>query len=389
MTSGKHAALIAAIALVVAAIAWLAPAWARVLAVLAAGFFVWLLAARHGVSAKTVTEKTIPVIAADELKALADDLVAATSSECTLGRGELDKANDLIRQASDTLLANFNNMNSHVNELRDFSLKVANALSGSDSADSQGLHFSQFILDTSRTLDSFVDSTVSTSKVAMGLVESMESIDSQIKAVQGILGEIEAISKQTNLLALNAAIEAARAGEAGRGFAVVADEVRNLSMRTNQFSSEIRGYIGHVTESMDEAHSAILSVASMDMNFALQSKSQLEITMVRLEGLNGEMRDAVAHIDGLAGKVGLEVNSAVQALQFQDLTTQLIGQTGKHMNTVHTLISSMDMAVHGIDDIATGLPVAHQRIREEIGRASERVTPVSQQDMQSGDIELF
>ncbi len=389
MTSGKHALLIAAIALVVAAIAWFAPAWARVLAVLAAGFVVWLLVARQGVSVNSAAEAAAPVVAADELKALTDDLVAATSSECALGRGELAKANELIHQASDTLLANFNNMNGHVHELRDFSLRVANALSGGESGNGEGLHFSQFILDTSKTLDVFVDSTVTTSKVAMGLVESMETINSQVTAVQSILGEIESISKQTNLLALNAAIEAARAGEDGRGFAVVADEVRNLSMRTNQFSSEIRDYIGTMTGSMSEAHEAILSVASIDMSFALQSKIQVQDTMVRLEGLNSEMREAVAHIDGLAGKVGQEVNSAVQALQFQDLTTQLIGQTGKHIDTVHALISSMDMAVHGIDDISTRLPVAHQRIREEISKASERSTPVSQQDMQSGDIELF
>ena len=58
--------------------------------------------------------------------------------------------------------------------------------------------------------------------------------------IRNNLGEIESISKQTNLLALNAAIEAARAGEAGRGFAVVADAVRDLSLRTNEFSTGIR-----------------------------------------------------------------------------------------------------------------------------------------------------
>ncbi|NTV95563.1 MAG: hypothetical protein HGA75_09125 [Thiobacillus sp.] len=315
--------------------------------------------------------------------------MAATEAECLGGQEELGRTLDLIRNASDTLLSSFNNVYGHVEAQRDAALGVANTLAGSGGDSDGSLHFSEFILDTSKTLDSFVDSTVSTSKIAMGLVESMETINDQVNAVLGILGEIESISKQTNLLALNAAIEAARAGEAGRGFAVVADEVRNLSMRTNHFSSVIRNHMDQVYASMNDAHDAILSVASMDMNFALQSKSRLQDTMARLEEMNRQMARAVQDIDSLAGQVRNEVGSAVQALQFQDLTTQLVGQTILHLGTMREIISSLDLAVHDIDHIATGLPAAHQRIRETVNTATQRSSPVKQENMDSGDIELF
>ena len=388
MTYGKHAALVVGVTLTLILMIAFAPPWAGILSVILAGAIYLVAYPRSQVVPLMAVE---PSIAASELKGLADDLVSATAGECRNGRDELARTLDLVKHASDTLLSSFSQMNTLVGAQRDQALDLANTLGGHAAKEKPGehVHFSEFVLQTSQTLDTFVDSTVNTSKTAMGLVEAMETINSQVNSVLSILGEIESISKQTNLLALNAAIEAARAGEAGRGFAVVADEVRNLSMRTNHFSEEIRHHMDEVHASMSQAHDSILSVASMDMNFALQSKQRVQETMSRLETLNHEMGEAVARLDGLADQVAKEVNAAVQALQFQDLTSQLIGQTQRRLGMVEEIISSLDVAVHDIQDISSGLPAAHQRLREAVAKAQTQATPVAQGSMHSGDIELF
>lgn len=378
-----------ALAVSVALVAWLAdPVW-RVLAVAAAAWVCWRLGIARG---RAATDQQYGVAAGelhrDEISALMNGLASESRIHCDNSIADLDRVKVLLQQAIDQLIASFGTMNRHIQAQRDLALSIVSGMAGQTGAEGDG-SFSQFVLDTSKTLEAFVDNTVSTSKVAMGLVETMDVISGEVNAILSILGEIESIAKQTNLLALNAAIEAARAGEAGRGFAVVADEVRALSQRTNQFSNEIRSHMDGVHGSLAKAHESIYAVASMDMNYALTSKKQVQDTMARIEHINSEMAAAARAIDEHAGQVGQEVNAAVTALQFQDMTSQLVSHAQGGIQALRHAAEESASAFAGADDVARGLARARERLHALAEKDRAHLNPVKQESMDSGDIELF
>jgi methyl-accepting chemotaxis protein len=266
----------------------------------------------------------------DEFHLLLEECSTRFSGQFDIVRGELGQVQTLLSEAIVSLTGSFHSMHEHTQRQRDVSLTVTSGADG----DRGGNRFDEFVKDTTAVMQRVVDSIVGNSKLGMELVELTESISARTQDVQSILSEIGAIAKQTNLLALNAAIEAARAGEAGRGFAVVADEVRDLSGRTSQFSQQINKVIQDMQVTVKQTELAIQRMASQDLTFAFESKQNVEKIIGTMEAQNEARMGALGTLGGITDEVDMQVGRAVTALQFQDIVSQLLGHVGRRVDAI-------------------------------------------------------
>ncbi|WP_371920849.1 methyl-accepting chemotaxis protein [Pseudomonas sp. v388] len=185
---------------------------------------------------------------------------------------------------------------------------------------------------TISSIQELTDNVLDSSHQAAGLAERTQSISS-------ILDVIRAIANQTNLLALNAAIEAARAGEAGRGFAVVADEVRSLAQRTSASTTEIENLINGVQQSTQETADSLRHTATKASQTLEQAAATGEALTVIISSTNtiNDRNLMIASAAEQQAQVAGEVDRNLSSIR--DLSTQTA--TGAQQTTVASNALSM------------------------------------------------
>ncbi|MDB5982925.1 MAG: methyl-accepting chemotaxis protein [Pseudomonas sp.] len=185
-----------------------------------------------------------------------------------------------------------------------------------------------------------------------GTATVIDTLGQRSQEIGGIVGVITSIAEQTNLLALNAAIEAARAGEQGRGFAVVADEVRSLASRTRQATDEISGMIASIQQETGNA------ISTMEQGNTLMQ-----------EGLsrNAKVAAALAQIDEQSRSAGQQFAAITTATQEQSNTATLLSSNLQSIALANSeqreVVSNLAITAKELDELAAELRREVDRFR--------------------------
>lgn len=302
-----------------------------------------------------------------------DELMA----EC---RNSILAINSTQNDAVETLTNSFTDLK----KLTEFQSKEIFSLIQSDKTDSGKTWMEEFAGNTAVTLDKFVETTIHMSASSMNLVEQVEKINSSVPDVLKALKDIDQIASQTNLLALNAAIEAARAGEAGRGFAVVADEVRSLSNRSAGFSEQIQKKLKDMADQIQSLTKDIGHVASQDVSYVIDAKKDVQDAMGQLVGKASEDKIHTAHLSENTLALQQALYDAIRGLQFGDINSQHLVYAAENIGFIQSHLSGLQQSevLHVNADL-------HLKLQEMREYREKRLNPVSANSVAGGDIDFF
>ena len=271
-------------------------------------------------------------------KSLAE-LVSNLNASMLALRGELQRVEDRAgsiaqltetqQQSTEMIATAMTEMASSANNVAD---SAGDTARNTDEADKQSQH-------TQRLIPNTVDNIQGLAGQLGTASEAVANLDSDVHNIVKVLDVIGDIAEQTNLLALNAAIEAARAGEQGRGFAVVADEVRNLAGRTQSSTKEIQLMINNLQEGSRNAIKTMEVCATTSESTVTESQNasealqQIVVALESISSMSHQIATAAAEQTQVSDDISKRIN------MIEESGNQLSNVVTESHNSTQTLAS--------------------------------------------------
>ena len=333
-----------------------------------------------------------------QLTSRTEELFGFLSRQFTQEFSQIEQENrqvqDILADAIEKLINNFTGLEKNAGQQQELALALAGRRDLG--AGQQGLE--GFLGQITNVLQTFVQTAQQNSRVTRDLMERVQRTNNDFQDVLQMLTEVRKIADQTNLLAINAAVEAARAGQAGRGFAVVAEEVRNLSVRSNKFSERIEESVDRIAQALQQAQSGMEKLTTEGTAATEDAQQRMDSLLGQTHAFNSQVAQTADSLGQLSEEVGHQVRSAVTSLQFQDLSTQVLGHVTQRVQTLGAVLEQLaDLALAESGAAGDAAEDCRQRLeafKVGLGRATQLIeqaqhSPVSQKSLAEGDIELF
>lgn len=323
------------------------------------------------------------------------DIDSVMGQEVEVVRGELTQVKTLVGEAIETLNDSFIGLHEQTQAEYNLVLSLIDNLGGGSA---EGMSIQKFSEEIKTLLSYLIELLTISSQRSNETVGKIDNMVEQIESIFMLLEDVKGIADQTNLLALNAAIEAARAGEAGRGFAVVADEVRKLSLNSNLLNEQIRKQAEKAKQTVDHVRKLVSDTAAKDIQEANSSRDQVTGLLTDLESMNSAISGKLGDVSGIIAEIEVSVSNAMRSLQFEDIVRQLVEQIMHHLDNLHSFSQEINKQVEEDKDKS---PVSYDEYKERMAifRAkihnqreaieAQRMKRVTSSTMDEGEVDLF